>query len=73
MKSNQVAEYVEIEGGVGPIQTESPVWIDLAPLTVFIGPQGAGKSLISQVEIWATTASMLNLPGEVTHANTHLY
>lgn len=42
-------EFLQIEGGFGPIQSDSPVKIEILPLTVFIGPQGTGKSLVSQM------------------------
>lgn len=45
-----IVENLEIKGGLGPIQAnDMPISIELAPLTVFIGPQGSGKSLISQL------------------------
>jgi hypothetical protein len=42
-------ESIRIEGGLGPIQALEPIELDILPLTVFIGPQGTGKSLISQL------------------------
>jgi predicted ATPase len=41
-------EKIEFESGFGPFQT-IPIKLDILPLTVFIGPQGTGKSLISQL------------------------
>ncbi|MBP0019839.1 MAG: ATP-binding protein [Cyanobacteria bacterium SBLK] len=41
-------ETITIEGDLGEIQALEPLKIDIAPLTVFIGAQGTGKSLISQ-------------------------
>lgn len=43
-------ETITIAGGLGPIQAiESPITLDIKPLTVLIGTQGTGKSLISQI------------------------
>ncbi len=43
-------EIITIEGGLGPIQaSSSPLSLEISPLTVFIGPQGTGKSLVSQL------------------------
>jgi len=43
-------ETIEIQGGLGPIQaTSSPLTLEISPLTIFIGSQGTGKSLISQL------------------------
>jgi len=43
-------ETITIEGGLGPIQAiEAPITLDIKPLTVLIGTQGTGKSLISQI------------------------
>ncbi len=41
-------EEIEIENGFGPFQA-MPVKLDILPLTVFIGTQGTGKSLVSQL------------------------
>jgi predicted ATPase len=40
-------EKIEIEGEFGPFQA-TPIKLDILPITVFIGPQGTGKSLVSQ-------------------------
>jgi hypothetical protein len=44
-------ESIEITGCFGPIKAsnESPLKLEITPITVFIGPQGTGKSLISQL------------------------
>jgi len=42
----QIKETLEINNKFGPFN--QPFKLELAPLTVFIGPQGTGKSLISQ-------------------------
>jgi predicted ATPase len=43
-------ETIKIQGGLGPIQaTSSPLTLEISPLTIFIGSQGTGKSLISQL------------------------
>ncbi len=42
-----VKEEIGINSEFGPIK--EPVTLDIRPLTVFIGPQGTGKSLISQL------------------------
>lgn len=43
-------ETISVEGGFGPIQaTSSPLNLEILPLTIFIGSQGTGKSLISQL------------------------
>jgi len=43
-------ETITIQGGFGPIQAiEAPVTLEIKPLTVLIGTQGTGKSLISQI------------------------
>lgn len=49
MNTHKFKESIQIEGGFGPIQSGSLTKIDISPLTVFIGPQGTGKSLISQM------------------------
>jgi predicted ATPase len=49
MNTHNFKESIQIEGGFGPIQSEPLTKIDISPLTVFIGPQGTGKSLISQM------------------------
>ena len=46
-KSKIVKEEMSINSEFGPIK--EPVKLDILPLTVFIGPQGTGKSLISQL------------------------
>ncbi len=43
-------ERIKIEGHLGPIRAvDMPLTLDISPLTVFIGPQGTGKSLVSQL------------------------
>lgn len=43
-------ETIWINGHLGPIKAlESPLELTIAPLTVLIGPQGTGKSLVSQL------------------------
>ncbi len=43
-------ERICIKGGLGPFQdAEKGVALDILPITVFIGPQGTGKSLTSQL------------------------
>lgn len=43
-------ESIKISGHLGPLKAiETPLTLDIAPLTVFIGPQGTGKSLVSQL------------------------
>ncbi len=42
-----IKEEIYIDSEFGPIK--EPVKLDILPLTVFIGPQGTGKSLISQL------------------------
>lgn len=50
MTENQIQETITIKGNLGPIRAiDSPLSLELSPLTVFIGPQGTGKSLISQL------------------------
>jgi hypothetical protein len=50
MTENQIQETITIKGHLGPIRAiDSPLSLDISPLTVFIGPQGTGKSLISQL------------------------
>lgn len=45
-----VKERIRIEGGLGPIQAiKEPIELELLPITIFIGPQGTGKSLVSQL------------------------
>jgi len=47
-QSNQ--EILQIHGHLGPIKAiKSPLFLQISPLTVFIGPQGTGKSLASQL------------------------
>ncbi len=43
-------ENITFSGGLGPIQAlaDDPLSLEIKPLTVFIGPQGTGKSLVSQ-------------------------
>lgn len=43
-------EILQISGHLGPIKaTKAPLALEISPLTVFIGPQGTGKSLASQL------------------------
>lgn len=42
-------EKLLLEGGFGPIQATSPQKIDILPLTIVLGVQGTGKSLLSQL------------------------
>ncbi|MEM9216811.1 MAG: AAA family ATPase [Cyanobacteria bacterium P01_F01_bin.150] len=43
-------EHIQIKGHLGPLQAEdTPIELEISPLTVFIGPQGTGKSLVSQL------------------------
>ncbi len=43
-------ETIQISGHLGPINaTITPLKLEISPLTVFIGPQGTGKSLVSQL------------------------
>lgn len=49
-QSDARRETITIDGGLGPINAENKaLQLQIAPLTVFIGPQGTGKSLISQL------------------------
>lgn len=49
MKHRITKERISVKGGLGPFQdTEDGVKLDILPVTVFIGPQGTGKSLVSQ-------------------------
>jgi hypothetical protein len=50
MVKQEIQESIEIRGHLGPIKAlESPLTLNIAPLTVLIGPQGTGKSLMSQL------------------------
>jgi hypothetical protein len=51
MAINQTVEILRFKGQFGPIKADiaDPLIIDILPLTVFIGPQGSGKSLTSQI------------------------
>lgn len=51
MTANIPVETLRFKGQFGPIKAElqDPLDIDIYPLTIFIGPQGSGKSLTSQV------------------------
>ena len=50
MTGQRNQETIEIKGHLGPIKAlKSPLTLTMAPLTVFIGPQGTGKSLVSQL------------------------
>lgn len=43
-------ETIRIKGGLGPIRAvDEVIELELLPVTVFIGPQGTGKSLLSQL------------------------
>lgn len=43
-------ERIRIKGRLGPLgNTEQGIELEILPLTVFIGPQGTGKSLVSQL------------------------
>ncbi len=43
-------ETMTITGGLGPLKaTTDPLVLSTKPLTIFIGPQGTGKSLLSQL------------------------
>lgn len=49
MKKPESQESIQVSGHFGPIRADkSPIELEISPLTVFIGPQGTGKSLISQ-------------------------
>lgn len=47
--ASQIQEHFYIEGGFGPIQAKTELELDIRPVTIFIGPQGTGKSLVSQL------------------------
>ena len=50
MANQPIEESISIEGHLGPIRAiNSPLTLKISPLTVFIGPQGTGKSLVSQL------------------------
>ncbi|NER34403.1 MAG: ATP-binding protein [Oscillatoria sp. SIO1A7] len=50
MIDQPIRESISIEGHLGPIRAvSSPLVLEISPLTVFIGPQGTGKSLVSQL------------------------
>ena len=50
MVDQSIQESISIEGHLGPIRAvNSPLTLEISPLTVFIGPQGTGKSLVSQL------------------------
>jgi hypothetical protein len=50
MATPNYRESIKISGHLGPLKAiETPLTLDIAPLTVFIGPQGTGKSLVSQL------------------------
>lgn len=47
---NDSREQITLNGHLGPLRaTKTPLTLSIAPLTVFIGPQGTGKSLMSQL------------------------
>ncbi|MEA5470922.1 AAA family ATPase [Spirulina sp. 06S082] len=50
MADKNMQESIQIQGHFGPIRAvNSPLTLEISPLTVFIGPQGTGKSLVSQL------------------------
>ncbi|WP_204102210.1 MULTISPECIES: ATP-binding protein [Spirulina sp. CCY15215] len=50
MTNKNMQESIQIQGHFGPIRAvNSPLTLEISPLTVFIGPQGTGKSLVSQL------------------------
>ncbi|NER95450.1 MAG: AAA family ATPase [Symploca sp. SIO1B1] len=50
MTNNNNQESIQISGHLGPLKAiDVPLTLEISPLTVFIGPQGTGKSLISQL------------------------
>lgn len=50
MIDQPIRESISIKGHLGPIRAvNSPLVLEISPLTVFIGPQGTGKSLVSQL------------------------
>lgn len=48
-RSENDHEIIKIKGGLGPLKAGEPIQLNIKPLTVFIGPQGTGKSLLSQL------------------------
>lgn len=59
-------ERMTIQGGLGPIQaTSEDLTFQIAPLTVLIGPQGTGKSLISQLLYFLRDAEYLLSRGSI--------
>ncbi len=52
-------EKLSFKGGLGPIQAENQLEIEIRPLTIFIGPQGTGKSLASQLLYFSRDAQYL--------------
>lgn len=62
LQADSRQEQITITGHLGPIQAiETPLTLSIAPLTVFIGPQGTGKSLISQLLYFFRDAQYLLL------------
>lgn len=61
-------EHLHIQEGFGPLQEDAE--IELRPLTIFFGPQGSGKSLVSQVLYFFRDAPYLlsRYGGEATSA-----
>lgn len=54
------SETLEFDGSsLGPIQVDGPLTLEIKPLTVFIGPQGSGKSLASQLLYFLRNAPFL--------------
>jgi len=51
IKQDSESFKIKIKGHFGPFYAtpEAPIDLDIKPLTVFLGPQGSGKSLISQL------------------------
>ncbi len=58
MSAKPNIEILRIEGSFGPLQAEETVF-EIAPLTVFVGPQGTGKSLFSQMLYFFQDSSYL--------------
>ena len=51
MTTANVREQLKIEGHLGPLKAlDAPLTLEISPLTVLIGPQGTGKSLISPIQ-----------------------
>lgn len=66
-------ETITIQGGLGPIQTKSDeLKLSISPLTILVGEQGSGKSLLSQYIYFFRDAQYLLSRGSIQDSENTL-